>query len=91
MANSDYMDVISFRARGDGKAYPHKIGSAKRTDKGISVFLDSLPIPDKDGRVSLLISAPRESSGSGGSGGNPRRAQPARRQDDFEDDTTIPF
>lgn len=82
-----WLDVISFRQRGEGKAYAHKIGSAKKSEKGINVYLDSLPIPDKDGRVSLLISAPRESSG----GGNPRRTQPARRQDDDFDTDTIPF
>ena len=84
---SDWMDVISFRDRG-GKNYAHKIGSAKENDKGgINVYLDSLPIPDKDGRVSLLISARRERDG-GRPEKNPERRTP--RRDEFDDDQ-IPF
>jgi hypothetical protein len=81
-----WLDVISFRQRGDaGKAYAHKIGSAKRNDKGgLNVYLDSLPLPDKDGRVSLLISPPRESAGS------PRREARPATPSRFEDDE-IPF
>lgn len=84
-----WLDVISFRQRGDGKAYAHKIGSAKKGEKGINVYLDSLPLPDKDGRVSLLISARQENSG----GRTERRPPPTRPQtprDDFEDDG-VPF
>lgn len=83
----EYMDVISFRQRGD-KPYAHKIGSAKANGKGgINVYLDSSPLPDKDGRVSLLIS-PRMEKGGGGD----RRpaARPAPRRDDMED-SDIPF
>lgn len=82
---SDFLDVISFRDKKDGGKTPHRIGYAKQGDKGMNVYLDSLPLPDKEGRVSLLITAQRERGG-----GRPT-AQPKRlpQQDEFDD--TIPF
>lgn len=80
----EYLDVISFRKRGD-KPYAHKIGSAKANGKGgFNVYLDSLPLPDTDGRVSLLIS-PRLEKGRRDEIA-PRR--PAQRS---EMDDEIPF
>ena len=74
---------MSFRKRGETN-YAHKIGSAKKNDKGgINVYLDSLPLPDKDGRVSLLISKRMEK------GDRPAPKSPARGGDDFDD--SIPF
>ena len=50
-------DVISPRKRGDAdKTYWHRIGAAFDREKGgLSVVLDSLPLPDSDGQVRLLI------------------------------------
>lgn len=81
----EYMDVISFRQRGD-KPYAHKIGSAKANGKGgINVYLDSSPLPDKDGRVSLLISPRQEKSG-----GRPApRTATATHRDEMDEE--IPF
>lgn len=87
----EFLDIISFRKRGTGKAYPHKIGSAKSNGKGgFFVDFDSLPLPDENGRVSVLISPRQEKGGFGG--GRPT-ARPAPRSGDvFEDDSdTIPF
>lgn len=82
----EYLDVISFRKRGD-KPYAHKIGSAKANGKGgWNVYLDSLPLPDQDGRVSLLIS-PRQDKGS--LGGSKAPSRPAPRRDEMGDE--IPF
>jgi len=54
------MDVIVFR-QGKDKKFPHRIGSAMRKDDGsISVWLDSLPLPDEKGQVNFLIQQPRE-------------------------------
>lgn len=94
MADSDFLDVISFRQRGDGKPFAHRIGSAKHGKDGkLNVYLDSLPLPDKDGRVSLLISPRQERTGTGGGGYGARRTErPApKRQDDFDDNDAVPF
>lgn len=81
----EYMDVISFRKRGD-KAYAHKIGSAKSNGKGgFNVYLDSSPLPDETGRVSLLISPRQEKAGSGRLTARPA----APRRDEMDDE--IPF
>jgi hypothetical protein len=54
------MDVIVFR-QGKDKKFAHKIGSAMRKDDGsISVWLDSLPLPDERGTVNMVIQVPRE-------------------------------
>lgn len=83
----EYLDVISFRPRGDGKPFAHKIGSAKKNDKGgLNLYLDSLPLPDKDGRVSLLVAPPRESGGGGRTERRPPTTRPQTPRDDFEDD-----
>ena len=83
-----YMDVISFRERGDTK-FAHKIGSAKSNGKGgMNVYLDSLPLPDKDGRVSLLISPRQEKGGTGRIVSRPT-ARAAQSDDDM--DQEIPF
>lgn len=86
MADNAYLDVISFRKRGTGKSYPHKIGSAKSDGKGgYYVDFDSIPLPDENGRVSVLIS-PRQDKGSYGGGATQRQAP---RRDELDDE--IPF
>ena len=53
--------LLSPRAKKDGGTYWHQIGSAWPRDNGtFSLTLDSLPIADKDGRVMILMSEPRE-------------------------------
>lgn len=80
-----YLDVISFRKRGGGKAYPHRIGSAKSNGKGgYFVDFDSLPLPDAEGRVSVLIS-PRQEKGAGSS----IRREAQHMRDELDDD--LPF
>jgi len=77
------MDVIVFR-QGKDKKFPHRIGSAMRKDDGsISVWLDSLPLPDEKGQVNFLIQQPRERGGDGYAD----RGRPANRT--LDDD--IPF
>ena len=76
------MDVIVFR-QGKDKKFPHRIGSAMRKDDGsISVWLDSLPLPDEKGQVNFLIQQPRERGD-----GYADRGRPANRT--LDDD--IPF
>jgi hypothetical protein len=76
-------DVISPRKRGDAdKTYWHRVGTAFEREKGgLSVVLDSLPLPDAEGQVRLLIveaKARDEAPAQAAAGGNvtplPRRA-----------------
>ena len=49
-------NVIVARPGKDDKTFWHRIGTAwPRDSGGVSVTLDSLPIPGKDGKVSFLI------------------------------------
>lgn len=55
------LDAISPRPRKDGKTYWHKIGAAfEGRDGGWNVVLDSLPLPDAEGRVSFILREPKE-------------------------------
>lgn len=50
------MDVCTPRPRKDGKTFWLKIGSAWPKENGsFSVSLDALPIPDAEGRCSLML------------------------------------
>lgn len=78
-------DVLSPRPKKDGTTYWMRIGIGfARDDGGVMVSLDALPIPDKDGKVALLVSIPRERDGA--------PAQRSRQQpdDDLASDS-IPF
>ncbi len=58
------MNLISPRARKDGKTHWHKVGAAFPRDAGgYSLVFDSLPLPDKEGRVSLLMVEPSNNDG----------------------------
>ncbi len=55
-------DIISPRER-NGKTYWQKIGAGfPRDNNGYSLVFDALPLPDKDGRVNMLMveAKPRE-------------------------------
>ena len=50
------LDVCSPRARKDSdKPYWHRVGTAFEGEKGINIVFDSLPLPDKEGRVSVFL------------------------------------
>lgn len=73
--------VSTPRKRKDGKTFWLKIGVAwPRDDGGFKVDLDALPIPDAEGKVTLLISPPREDSGD-----------PAPRGSHGEIEDSVPF
>ncbi len=87
-------DCLSARPKRDEGTFWHRIGSAfEGKDGGMNVYLDSLPLPDKEGKVSFIIREAkdlRESSGTGSRRDEPRpakHASPAR--DPISDD--IPF
>jgi len=57
-------DLISPRPSKSGKVYWLKIGAAFPLDKGgFSLILDALPLPDAEGRVSLLMKEPIDRDG----------------------------
>lgn len=75
-----HFDLLSPRKGKDDKTRWHKIGAAFPRDKGgFQLVFDSLPLPDADGRVSVMMweAKPREdrqsrdTSDGYGSGGNP--------------------
>ncbi|KFI26585.1 RNA-binding protein [Haematobacter massiliensis] len=72
-----HFDLLSPRKGKDDKTRWHKIGAAFPRDKGgFQLVLDSLPLADSEGRVTLMMweAKPRDtrqrdtSDGSGGSG-----------------------
>lgn len=74
-------DLISPRPRKDGKTYWLKVGAGFPRDKGgFSLVFDALPLPDAEGRVTVLMVEPKDDN----------RQAPARASsDDIED--SIPF
>ena len=53
-------DAMIPRPGKDNKTYWHRIGTGFLSDKGqMGIILDSLPIPDKDGRVSIQLFEPK--------------------------------
>lgn len=79
-------DLLSPRPRKDGKTFWAKIGAAFPKDNGgFSLVFDALPLPDNEGRVTVLMSEakPREDAPRQR---DTRRAPPADNLDD-----EIPF
>jgi hypothetical protein len=84
-------DLLSPRKSKDDKTRWHKIGAAFPRDKGgFSLVFDSLPLPDADGRVSLMMweAKPRD-EGQGSSAGGYQQPLGAEYQGDIDSD--IPF
>ena len=84
-------DVCSPRPRKDSdKPFWHRVGTAWEGDKGINITFDSLPLPDKDGRVSVALFEPREKDASTApKQSGARRSSADIGRDDF--DSEIPF
>jgi hypothetical protein len=54
-------DLISPRARKDGKTFWVKVGAGFARDKGgFSLQFDALPLPDAEGKVTVLMTEPKE-------------------------------
>jgi len=79
---SKRFDVLSPRQKKDGGTWWHKVGSAFEGEKGVGITFDSLPLPDKEGRISVRLFEPRQKDGGGNAPARPRQA-------DLDDD--IPF
>ena len=84
---ADRYDLISFRETATGKTFAVRVGQmvAKQSGDGFTLYFDALPIPNKDGKVTLTAAVPRDRDG-----GAPARARPEPARDDGPDDT-IPF
>ena len=78
---TDRFDVCTPRPKRDGGTYWCKIGAAfpSKSGDGFNVIFDALPLPDKEGRVSVSLfpSNPRDGqrdtprSDGAGAGGRP--------------------
>lgn len=83
-------DVCSPRPRKEGeKPYWHRVGTAWEGEKGISITFDSLPLPDKEGRVSVALF---EAKAKDAKPVQSQESAPARRgsvKDELDDE--IPF
>lgn len=76
-------DLISPRPRKDGKTFWTKVGAAfPRDNGGFSLTFDALPLPDAEGRVTLLMVEPKDSDGGQRQGGN----RGDSRSRDFDDE-----
>lgn len=86
-------DVCAPRAgREEGKTFWHRVGTAFESEKGIGIIFDSLPLPDKDGRVTVRLFEPRErQQGAAQAGAGQEPAPAARRGSVKPDDSDIPF
>lgn len=87
-------DLLSPRKGKDDKTRWHKVGAAFPRDKGgFSLVFDSLPLPDAEGRVSLMMWEAQERDGQTARAADraqrPTGGAPAGGYDDMSD--TIPF
>ena len=90
------MNLISPRPGKDGKTFWHKVGSAFSRDAGgWSIVFDSLPLPDKEGRVTVLMVEPKPRDGDGPSSGGyqPNSGLPPAGGGGFKNDIDdeVPF
>ena len=77
-------DLLSPRQGKDGKTRWLKVGAAFPRDKGgFSLVFDALPLPDKEGRVQLLMSEPKPREDAGYPGPADRPTMPAGLDDEI--------
>jgi hypothetical protein len=87
-----YFNVCAARPKQDGSTWWHRIGSAVEGDKGTTVFLDSLPIPNAEGKVQFsLFEKKDEQQGAAQAGAGQEPAPAARRGSIKPEDSDIPF
>ena len=72
-------DLISPRPRKDGKTFWLRVGTAFSRDKGgFSLVFDALPLPDAEGRVTVLMTEPKDQE--------PRQEVPRGGKPDIDDE-----
>ena len=63
MAN--YWEISSPRPGKEGKTHWVRVGTMfeSKNGEGFNIVLDALPLPDKEGRVSMIVRPPRPREG----------------------------
>lgn len=84
-------DVCAPRAGKDDKTFWHRVGTAWEGDKGIGITFDSLPLPDKEGRVSVRLFEPREKQQGAAQAGAGQEPAPAGRRATSNVNDDIPW
>lgn len=88
-------DLISPRPRKDGKTFWLKVGAAFAKDNGgFSLVFDALPLPDAEGRVTVLMKEPMQRDNNGQRGGydqSPQGYGAGSGRGDPDDGSEIPF
>lgn len=86
-------NVCSPRPKKDGGTWWCRVGTAFEGEKGINVLFDSLPLPDKDGRVSVSLFEQREDQQGAAQAGAVQETAPAGRRSSLSRDPedSIPF
>lgn len=83
-------DVCSPRPRKDSdKPYWHRVGTAFDGEKGMNIVFDSLPLPDKEGRVSVFLFESKPKPKADDADSDEPRAPKASAREEISDD--IPF
>lgn len=82
-------DVLTPRPKKDGGTYWHRVGTAFEGERGINIVLDSLPIPDKEGRCAMSLFEPREPRAASERPARKQAASQTQRRDDMDDEIPI--
>lgn len=79
------------RPKSDGNGvWWHRIGSAVENDKGqVTIYFDSLPFPDIEGTVKVMLFEPKEDGKLQERRGPAPRSKPKPKDDETDDE--IPF
>lgn len=73
-------DLISPRKKKDGSTFWHRVGTAfPRDSGGFALMFDSLPLPDAEGKVYVMMSEAKERDSAPQGGGAGRAAQDTQR------------
>lgn len=65
-------DILAPRTKQDGGTFWHRVGTAfAGRDGGMNLIFDSLPLPDKEGRVSCIVREAKDLRAASGTGQRP--------------------
>ena len=68
---SKRFDVCTPRPKRDGGTFWHRVGTAFDGEKGMTLYLDSLPLQDDKGKCVLMLFEPRNMKEPGAQGPGP--------------------
>lgn len=68
-----YWEISSPRPGKEGKTHWHRVGTMfeAKNGEGFNIVFDALPLPDKEGRVSVIARLPRPKQEPAGGGYQP--------------------